>query len=220
LFLVAFVLSLLVSAPVVTAAPRAVPVDPDDYTLPPHALVGTWLAGSGDGATTFIFEPDGSFTLDYELVLPSQYQNVAYLSPAAGTWMPAGEMAASFRAEQGITHARGTFLGTVTIEGTMALAAIGGAAFDNEITGTVTMRDASGHLISVTSLGGAQPALTATRAVAASPDPLAVLAGDIYDVAPAAASEALEAPSAPGVPAVLAGDIYDLSDFGGGALEP
>lgn len=179
LLLVAFVLTVLGVAPVAAAGPRLIPVNPDDYTLPPHALVGSWLVTTDEGAASFIFEPDGSVVIDYPFAVPAAVRSVTNVSLATGTWRPVGTSGVSFRAEQTLTHATGAPLGAVIIEGFAVLDPHNAATTGGQVNASITVRDAQRNVSATTDTGAVQPVMTASRLAAG---PVAVQANDIYDV--------------------------------------
>src|SRR5215212_9266754 len=88
--------------------------------LAAHPLAGTWLAMTVGGLSPSIFAPDGSVVLEWAVsyVDPAFPDlDVVFNTPGIGTWEPVSEQQGHFTVVAVLSDAKGTYLGTATVEG-------------------------------------------------------------------------------------------------------
>jgi hypothetical protein len=129
-----------------------------------HPLVGTWLIMSPPGATVATFAADGSAELGWAIsyVDPAfPDRDVVFNTPGMGTWEPIDEHKAHFTVVGVLSDAKGTYLGTATLQGYPLVGAEGQTFTDNEPEGRITVRDAANAVVS--DQGDFAAGVTATR---------------------------------------------------------
>lgn len=114
--------------------------------LTEHPLVGSWVAMTPFGASAETFAADGSFVAAYPAVEQGP-QGAAFYSAGIGRWESSGPRSGRFTAVQAITDAKGTSLGTLTIDGHLDVSADGQSFVDHSPQTTLTYRDATGAVI-------------------------------------------------------------------------
>src|SRR5215212_11931667 len=143
---------------------RATAQDATPTPLATHPLAGTWLAMTGDGLSPSIFAPDGSVVLEWAVsyVDPTFPDlDVVFNTPGIGTWEPLDERRAHFTVVAILSDAKGTYLGTATLQGYPLVDPEGQTFTDNEPEGRITVRDAANAVVS--DQGDFAAGVTATR---------------------------------------------------------
>jgi hypothetical protein len=143
---------------------RATAQDATPTPLATHPLAGTWLAMTVGGLSPSIFAPDGSVVLEWAVsyVDPAFPDlDVVFNTPGIGTWEPLDERNAHFTVVAVLSDAKGTYLGTATVEGHPLVSPDGQTFNDLEPETRVTLRDAANQILSDQS--GIVPGVTATR---------------------------------------------------------
>jgi hypothetical protein len=137
---------------------RATAQDATPTTLATHPLAGTWLVWSPPppsmnlaGLSPSIFAPDGSVVLEWAVsyvdpALPDV--EVVFNTPGIGTWEFIDEHKAHFMVVTVISDAKGTLLGSATIEGHPMVSADGQTFSDLEPETRITVRDATNQVVS------------------------------------------------------------------------
>src|SRR5215208_4363132 len=143
---------------------RATAQDATPTPLATHPLAGTWLAMTRGGLSPSIFAPDGSVVLEWavsyvEPALPDLA--VVFETPGTGTWEPLDERKAHFTVVAVLSDAKGTYLGTTTVEGHPLVSPDGQTFSDLGPETGVTLRDAANRFLS--DQGGIVVGVTATR---------------------------------------------------------
>jgi hypothetical protein len=129
-----------------------------------HPLTGTWLAMTRGGLSPSIFVPDGSVVLEWAVssVDPAFPDlDVVVTTPGIGTWEPLDERTAHFTVVAVLSDAKGTYLGTRTVEGHPVVSPDGQTFSDPEPETRVTLRDAANQILADRS--GIVAGVTATR---------------------------------------------------------
>jgi hypothetical protein len=129
-----------------------------------HPVVGTWLAIAPPGATVVTFRADGTAEVGWPIsyVDPTFPDlDVVFNTPGYGTWEPIGEGKIHFTVVAVLSDAKGTYLGTATLQGYPVVSADGQTFTDNEPNGQITVRDAANHVLA--DQGGFAPGVAATR---------------------------------------------------------
>jgi hypothetical protein len=174
------VLAVVLLGPLTIArAQEATPI-----ALSGHPLAGTWLAMTAGGLSPSIFAPDGSVVLEWAVsyVDPSFPDlDVVFNTPGIGTWEPLDERKAHFTVVAVLSDAKGTYLGTATVEGHPLVSPDGQTFSDLEPETRVTLRDAANQILSDQS--GIVAGVTATRM---SPNTVIFPAAAPPDATPAA----------------------------------
>lgn len=134
--------------------------------LADHPLTGNWLANvkapGPNGQWTTVpstFGADGSVVM----VFPTSQvglNGVQYSGAAIGVWEAAWPRTGHFTVVRVMSDAKGTFLGTLTIDGYPTVGADGMTFLDKSADSHVTVRDASRSIIKV--IAQSQP-VSATR---------------------------------------------------------
>jgi hypothetical protein len=143
---------------------RATAQDATPMPLATHPLAGTWLAMTAGGLSPSIFAPDGSVVLEWAVsyVDPAFPDlDVVFNTPGIGTWEPLDERKGHFTVVAVLSDAKGTYLGTATIEGHPLVSPDGQTFSDLEPETRVTLRDAANQILSDQS--GIVAGVTATR---------------------------------------------------------
>ena len=143
---------------------RATAQDATPTPLSTHPLAGTWLAMTRGGLSPSIFAPDGSVVLEWAVsyVDPAFPDlDVVFNTPGIGTWEPLDERKAHFTVVAVLSDAKGTYLGTATLQGYPLVGAEGQTFTDNEPEGRITVRDAANAVVS--DQGDFAAGVTATR---------------------------------------------------------
>jgi hypothetical protein len=143
---------------------RATAQDATPTPLATHPLAGTWLAMTVGGLSPSIFAPDGSVVLEWAVsyVDPAFPDlDVVFNTPGIGTWEPLDERKAHFTVVAVLSDAKGTYLGTATVEGHPLVSPDGQTFNDLEPETRVTLRDAANQTLSDQS--GIVAGVTATR---------------------------------------------------------
>ncbi len=143
---------------------RATAQEATPTALSGHPLAGTWLAMTAGGLSPSIFAPDGSVVLEWAVsyVDPAFPDlDVVFNTPGIGTWEPLDERKGHFSVVAVLSDAKGTYLGTATVEGHPLVSPDGQTFSDLEPETRVTLRDAANQILSDQS--GIIPGVTATR---------------------------------------------------------
>jgi hypothetical protein len=130
---------------------RATAQDATPTPLATHPLAGTWLAMTVGGLSPSIFAPDGSVVLEWAVsyVDPAFPDlDVVFNTPGIGTWEPLDERKAHFTVVAVLSDAKGTYLGTATVEGHPLVRPDGQTFNDLEPETRVTLRDAANQILS------------------------------------------------------------------------
>jgi hypothetical protein len=122
-------------------------------SLAAHPLTGTWLAMANPPLpedpqfpAPSLFAADGTVLL----VFPASQvgpQGPFFNAPVMGVWEADGARRGHFTANQLMTAADGTFLGSITIDGYPEVSADGQSFIDDGSRAMVTIRDAAGAIV-------------------------------------------------------------------------
>jgi hypothetical protein len=139
----------------------------EDSPLAGHPMVGSWLVTTPGGPSLALFAADGSVTMGIQ---PTQVgvmgvgNDVTFVGAEIGTWEATGERSAHFTALQVLSDVAGTYLGTVTIDGYPVASADGQTLLDDGSQGEITVRDATGAIVTVLGQGDESlPQITGVR---------------------------------------------------------
>ena len=129
--------------------------------LAKHPIVGAWLimnANAPQNPSPTIFAADGTVTLaDLPSILDPDL-GVVFASTGVGVWEPTGERSAHLTFVQVNSDAKGTYLGTLTVDGYPEVSADGQSWTDAGTQVHVTVRDAHNAIIMEAGGGnGAEP---------------------------------------------------------------
>lgn len=120
-----------------------------------HPMTGVWMAMANPPlpddpqvAAPSIFGADGTVLLMFPLTQAGP-QGAQFNAAYVGVWEPYDEQTAHFTATQSLSDAEGTFLGTVTVDGHPKVSEDGMSFSDDGSLVTVTIRDATGAVVTV-----------------------------------------------------------------------
>ena len=141
-----------------------------DLTTTNHPLTGMWLAMANPNRAEdpqfpapSLFAADGTVVLGFVPASIGMDGNLQFTGSPMGVWAPYDEQTGHFTAVQSIADVNGKLVGSVTIDGHPKVSDDGETFVDDGSLVTVTIRDASGAIVTVVPPGTPGRPVTATR---------------------------------------------------------
>lgn len=135
-----------------------------------HPLTGMWLAMANPGRpedpqfpAPSLFAADGTVVLGFVPAWVGMDGQIQYIGSPMGVWEPYDERTGHFTAVQAIADMTGQLVGSVTIDGHPQVADDGTTFVDDGSLVTVTIRDATGAVVTVVPPGTPGRPITGVR---------------------------------------------------------
>jgi hypothetical protein len=135
-----------------------------------HPLAGMWLAMANPSReedpqfpAPSLFAADGTVVLGFVPASIGMDGNLQFAGSPMGVWAPYDAQIGHFTAVQALADANGNLVGSVTIDGHPKVSDDGETFIDDGSLVTVTIRDATGAIVTVVPPGTAGRPVTATR---------------------------------------------------------
>ena len=143
-----FALFLVVGSVGIGRAVSTTSAQDDRDAMATHPIVGAWLVSAEGGGGVFLAGADGS-VIQGLAPTAAGATGVEFSSVGLGVWEPTGDRSVAFTAVSTTTDAAGTLLGTTTIDGHLTVSDDGQLWTETWDGSSVTIRGASGEIVTV-----------------------------------------------------------------------